>query len=184
MMATADDDDDAMMATADDDDDAMMATADDDAMADAMADDMADDDAMISTANTGDKDDDMMGTAGADEDVDAAITTLDESDAAIGPQTHEVLLPEGTSVVGCEKTDECYVPADLTVSVGDTVSWVNVDTAAHTVTSGTIEKGPDGRFDSSLLMPDKTYSFTFDAAGDYDYYCIVHPWMIGTVVVP
>ena len=137
-----------------------------------------------------DEDDDAA--MAMDEDDDAAMAMDDDMDARAssdtgaesGPQTYEVLLPEGTSVVGCERTDECYVPAELTVGVGDTVSWVNVDSAAHTVTSGTIEQGPDGRFDSSLLMSDRTYSFTFDASGDYDYYCIVHPWMVGKVIVP
>ncbi|MDX1533955.1 MAG: plastocyanin/azurin family copper-binding protein, partial [Nitrosopumilaceae archaeon] len=78
---------------------------------------------------------------------------------------------------------ECYLPPSVSVNVGDTVSWDNVDTAAHTVTSGTPADGPDGEFDSSLLMGGKTFEVTFDTAGSYDYFCMVHPWMIGDVQV-
>ena len=100
-----------------------------------------------------------------------------------GPTTHIVDMPAGTSVPGCEETNECYIPADITINAGDTVEWTNSDTAAHTVTGGTPADGPSGVFDSSLVMADASYSFTFDDAGTYDYFCMVHPWMVGTVTV-
>ena len=89
----------------------------------------------------------------------------------------------GTSVPGCEETNECYIPADVTVDVGGEVTWTNDDTAAHTVTSGTAEGGPDGHFDSSLFMAGNTYTVTFEEEGVFDYFCMVHPWMVGTVTV-
>ncbi len=92
-------------------------------------------------------------------------------------------MPAGTSVPGCEETNECYLPADLTINAGDTVDFVNVDTAAHTVTGGSPADGPSGVFDSSLVMGGATYSFTFEDAGSYDYFCMVHPWMVGSVTV-
>jgi len=95
----------------------------------------------------------------------------------------EVSIPSGSSVPGCEETDECYVPNKVTIGVGGTVTWTNDDTAAHTVTSGTPSDGPDGAFDSSIVMAGKTFEHTFDDAGEYDYFCIVHPWMTGTVIV-
>ena len=100
-----------------------------------------------------------------------------------GPTTHTVEMPVGTSVPGCEETNACYLPADITINAGDTVEWINVDTAAHTVTGGNPADGPSGVFDSSLVMADATYAFTFDDAGMYDYFCMVHPWMVGTVTV-
>ena len=103
--------------------------------------------------------------------------------AKAGPKTVVVTVPAGTSVPGCEETNECYLPPSVSVKVGDTVSWDNVDTAAHTVTSGTPADGPDGKFDSSLLMGGKTFEVTFDKAGSYKYFCMVHPWMIGDVQV-
>ena len=89
----------------------------------------------------------------------------------------------GTSVPGCEETDSCYLPANITINVGDTVEWPNVDTAAHTVTSGSPADGPSLVFDSSLLMADATFAFTFENTGEYDYFCMVHPWMVGSVSV-
>ena len=61
----------------------------------------------------------------------------------------------------------------------------NDDTAAHTVTSGTPEGGPDGFFDSSLFMAGATFSVKFDdyEPGDYPYFCMVHPWMTEVVTV-
>ena len=97
--------------------------------------------------------------------------------------TAQVSVPAGTSVPGCEETNECYIPADVTVDVGGEVTWSNDDTAAHTVTSGTAEGGPDGHFDSSLFMAGTTFSHTFDEEGVFDYFCMVHPWMVGTVTV-
>jgi len=102
---------------------------------------------------------------------------------SIGPMTIDVTIPTGTSVPGCEETNECYLPQDVSINVGDTVIWNNVDTAAHTVTSGSPTDGPDGVFDSSLVMASATFEVTFDDSGSYDYFCMVHPWMKGNVQV-
>ncbi|MDH3361780.1 MAG: PEFG-CTERM sorting domain-containing protein [Nitrosopumilus sp.] len=93
-----------------------------------------------------------------------------------------VSLPAGSSVPGCEETNKCYIPSKITIHPGDKVVWSNDDTAAHTVTSGTPANGSDGKFDSSLFMAGTTFSHTFDTLGEYPYYCIVHPWMIGSVL--
>ncbi len=99
------------------------------------------------------------------------------------PQTHIVEMPLGTAVPGCEVTNECYIPMSLTINAGDAVEWVNADTAAHTVTSGTVTDGPSGEFDSSLILVNASYTFTFEESGMYDYFCLVHPWMVGTIQV-
>ena len=100
-----------------------------------------------------------------------------------GPTTHTVDIPVGTSVPGCEASNACYLPADIEINVGDTVEWINIDTAAHTVTGGSPSDGPSGVFDSSLVMANASYAFTFNDAGSYDYFCMVHPWMVGSVTV-
>ena len=105
------------------------------------------------------------------------------AEAAAAPQTHIVKTAMGSGAPGCETSNACYSPADITVSTGDTVKWDNVDTAAHTITGGSPSDGPSGVFDSSLLMSDKNYEFTFNNAGNYDYFCMVHPWMTGSVIV-
>jgi plastocyanin len=101
----------------------------------------------------------------------------------MGPKTVSVSIPYGTSVPGCEETNECYIPYKVSILTGDTVSWFNDDTAAHTVTSGSPQSGPDGNFDSSLILGGAVYEFTFEQEGSYDYFCMVHPWMTGIVQV-
>ena len=93
-----------------------------------------------------------------------------------------VSIAAGASSPGCEQTNECFEPDTVTAVVGNTVTWTNTDTAAHTVTSGK-DVTSDGIFDSSLLPAGKTFSFKFESAGEYPYYCAVHPWMTGKVIV-
>ncbi|MCH8995986.1 MAG: amicyanin, partial [Thaumarchaeota archaeon] len=93
-----------------------------------------------------------------------------------------ISVPTGSGVPGCEDTNECWDPAEVTVDVGDEVTWTNDDTAAHTVTSG-VPGAPDGVFDSGLFLAGDTFSYTFDEVGEYDYFCMVHPWMTGKVQV-
>ena len=99
------------------------------------------------------------------------------------PMTAIVSLPPGSAVPGCEDTNECYLPYEINVAIGATVSWSNDDSAAHTVTSGSVTAGTTGVFDSSLFMAGDVYEFTFDEAGTFDYFCMVHPWMTGKVIV-
>jgi len=87
----------------------------------------------------------------------------------------------GSSTPGCEP--ECFIPSMVTLDIGGEVTWENDDTAAHTVTSGTPTEGPDGIFDSSLVMAGSSFSHVFEEAGSYDYFCMVHPWMQGMVMV-
>ena len=103
--------------------------------------------------------------------------------AAAGPETHIVETAIGSGAPGCETSNACYLPQDITINAGDTVTWDNIDNAAHTVTGGSPANGPSGVFDSSLLMAQGVFSHTFDDAGYYDYFCMVHPWMIGSVTV-
>ncbi len=97
--------------------------------------------------------------------------------------TASVSTPQGTSVPGCETTNECFVPYEVTVDVGGEVTWSNDDSAAHTVTAGGAADGPSGVFDSSLFMAGTTFSHTFEAEGEFPYFCMVHPWMQGIVTV-
>jgi len=120
------------------------------------------------------------------EDVPEMIVKEPESEPAperMTPFTGTISVPSGSAAPGCDETNECYIPAQVTISVGETVTWSNDDTAAHTVTSGTPSDGPDGNFDSSLFMAGTTFDVTFDTPGSYDYFCVVHPWMTGKVQV-
>jgi plastocyanin len=77
-----------------------------------------------------------------------------------------------------------YEPNNVDTSVGSMVTWVNDDTAPHTVTSGIVENNrptPDGSFDSGIINPGDSFPFVFDKAGEYPYYCTIHPFMTGKV---
>ena len=87
--------------------------------------------------------------------------------------------------------DKAFAPNPLNAKVGDTVTWTNKDTIFHTVTSGT---GPSDtthgkEFDSGLSGPTalttqgKTFSHKFMTAGEFPYFCQLHPTMVGKVVV-
>ncbi|WP_255430754.1 plastocyanin/azurin family copper-binding protein [Candidatus Nitrosopumilus sp. SW] len=117
------------------------------------------------------------------EELDTQVLGEVTSAVPAPPQTHVVETAEGSGGPGCEETNECYLPYTITIFVGDTVQWNNVDTAAHTVTSGSMQDGTTGVFDSSLFMAGETFEFTFDKTGTYDYFCMVHPWMTGKVIV-
>jgi plastocyanin len=70
-----------------------------------------------------------------------------------------------------------FSPNPVEVKAGETVTWINDDSRRHTVTS------KDGVFDSGMMGKGQSFSFTFDKAGEYPYFCEPHPNMVGTVVV-
>lgn len=70
-----------------------------------------------------------------------------------------------------------YEPRVLTVTVGDVVTWINAGAVPHSVTAR------DQSFDSGYLPSGEAFSWTPAAPGTYNYVCIFHPWMTGTVVV-
>jgi plastocyanin len=69
-----------------------------------------------------------------------------------------------------------FSPAELKVKVGDTVTWTNHDDIPHTVVSA-------GKFRSKAMDTDNDFSFTFTSAGDYKYFCSLHPHMTGMIKV-
>jgi len=95
----------------------------------------------------------------------------------------EVTIPNEASEPSCAESGSCFSPSEVTIGIGDSVTWHNDSTVAHTVTSGNPEDGPDGVFDSSLFMGGDTFSHTFTESGEYQYFCQIHPWMTGTVIV-
>jgi plastocyanin len=70
-----------------------------------------------------------------------------------------------------------FGPAELTVTVGTTVTWTNRDDIPHTVVS------TDKAFKSKVLDTDEKFSYTFTQAGSFPYFCSIHPKMTGKVVV-
>ena len=89
------------------------------------------------------------------------------------------LLPAGAARaedVAVHIDNFVFEPAQLTVKVGQTVTWTNHDDIPHTVVSA-------GKFRSKTLDTDNSFSFTFATAGDYKYFCSLHPHMTGMIKV-
>ena len=128
------------------------------------------------TGTTTTSDEDDISSAGAD-------TIVEDDDAG----TDEVIvrIPEGAT----ELTEDAYTPNPVEVNVGGTVTWINDDLAPHTATSGSSDSGSTGMFGGTDDSPEiigpegDTQSFTFNEAGEFEYYCTLHPNMVGTVMV-
>ena len=93
-----------------------------------------------------------------------------------------VIMPTKSSRPGCDETNTCYIPSKISIRQGESVTWLNEDAAFHSVTSGTYEN-PNGMFDSGYLDPNESFSIKFEESGTFDYFCTLHPWMKGKVVV-
>ena len=122
------------------------------------------------------------------------VLTLLAGIAAIVPSAFadhakvDVKMTAGSSVPDstCIETNSCFEPNEAVIDVGGEVTWENVDSTSHTVTSGDLKADPEDvgtLFDSSLVMPDKTWKHTFTEAGTFPYLCQIHPWMVGVVTV-
>ena len=112
-------------------------------------------------------------------DDEKASNVVVEPDTNIEP---DVVMPTKVSRPGCEENDLCYIPSQITIEEDNSVVWINEDSAFHSVTSGFYDD-PSGLFDSGYLDPFESFSFVFEEIGVYDYYCTLHPWMYGKVIV-
>ena len=94
----------------------------------------------------------------------------------------KVQIPSGSAE---PEASAHYLPSEISIRPGDKVEWGNTDTIDHTITSGTLETGPDGKFDSGFMGPGSRFTvmFTEGDIGEIKYFCKLHPWMIGIVNV-
>jgi plastocyanin len=105
-------------------------------------------------------------------------TNLTTSSSTALNTTYKVIIIAGDEV------KEPYIPGSIIIKTGDKVSWINTDEEVHTVTSGFESNTDKGKqFDSGLLNVNQTFVHTFDKAGMYNYFCTIHPIMIGLVNV-
>lgn len=106
---------------------------------------------------------------------------------ASAQSSYDILIPTGSADPNAPFHWSSEKDGDTTgyiqIIVQDTVVWKNADTVAHTITSGTPQKGPDGLFDSGNLPAGDKFSYTFTEVGKIPYYCTLHPWRTGLVDV-
>ncbi len=96
-------------------------------------------------------------------------------------KTPSVSIVKGASNPSITKP---YNPSPLSISVGTNITWTNNDNTGHTVTEGNPSGNtPQNGFDSGILAPGKTFSHIFDKPGTIQYYCTLHPTMLGEVIV-
>lgn len=98
------------------------------------------------------------------------------------PQKSPTPTPVATESAATEKQaitieNYSYSPANLVIKVGETVTWNNKDSVAHTATSD------DGVFDTGLIGQNETATVTFDTPGTFSYHCTPHPQMQATIIV-
>jgi plastocyanin len=105
--------------------------------------------------------------------VTAASTSTDTSPTH-SPDTNQAAAPANVEV---STAGRAFNPATLEIAVGDTVTWINNDDTEHTATAF------DGAFDSGQLAEGASFSFTFDTPGQFDYRCLFHSEMQGTIIV-
>jgi plastocyanin len=96
---------------------------------------------------------------------------------------YTVDIVTGSSLPGCENDNSCYIPSSLNVQPNHVVLWNNKDSVAHTVSSGTPDIGVSAIFDSEIIPGGEKFSYKFENQGIFDYFCTLHPWMVGTISV-
>ncbi len=111
-----------------------------------------------------------------DDDSDTASTASDPPAAESAPSTSAPADEGGAVEVGMKGLQ--FEPKDVTVKVGQTVSWKNLEDVGHNVVA---EEGAD--FESDTFGKDGTYQFKPEKAGSVKYVCTIHPGMEGTITV-
>ena len=88
----------------------------------------------------------------------------------------------------CQASLDCYTPSIVTVSVGDVVTMINSDSTAamHSFTAGSVDgftPSPSGTFDTGIMSANDTFEWVPENSGEVPYYCLLHTWMQGTIIV-
>jgi plastocyanin len=112
-------------------------------------------------------------------------TSITESPFAPNYYKNSITPAVGSGTQGCETTSTgCYIPNIVTITVGDVVTFYNSDTESHTFSDSVISgDGPNAKFDTGLLTPGESFEFFPDEAGNIQYFCTLHPWMRGAIIV-
>jgi plastocyanin len=114
------------------------------------------------------------------ESIIVETVSVKEDNKVADPPPITISIVEGSTPLG----DKAYQPNPLQAKVGSKVTWTNDDGTAHTATSGAITSNEYGKiFNSGFLIKGKNFTFVFDRPGDYQYFCLLHPTMIGKIIV-
>ena len=101
------------------------------------------------------------------------IITITSCSQQTTTDTTEEIITENSNEISI--SNFAFNPEELTISIGTTLTWTNLDSAPHTIAFES--------FESETLNTNDQYSYTFTEAGTYNYYCSLHPSMQGTIIV-
>jgi plastocyanin len=107
----------------------------------------------------------------------AGVISLLLAGAAETPSAGEAVVPAAANAAAVKIDNFNFTPPTLVVAAGTTVTWTNADDSPHTV------REKEGKFKSAALDTDDTFSQTFAAPGEYQYFCSIHPRMVGQIIV-
>jgi plastocyanin len=112
---------------------------------------------------------------------------ISSTPAAFADHSEVTIIPDtgsGSATDDCVDIEYgCYVPGTAVVDLGGKVIFSNTDSAAHTFTAGNPRDGPSDVFESGFLAPGDSAEYIADTVGEFDYFCMVHPWMSGMLIV-
>ena len=114
---------------------------------------------------------------GINKDNKTAAPAMDMSHNTSTAQSEQKQQPVATTKISIQ--NYAFTPASITVKKGASVTWTNDDTVTHTAAENDGKDGPS----SPELAPGKTYSFTFNKVGTFNYHCSLHAYMTGVVTV-
>jgi plastocyanin len=97
------------------------------------------------------------------------------------PLNAEIEITHNAASPVCKADNSCFAPFEVKLLTGGTVTWTNIDSFIHTITSGTPQY-KDGKF-AKYVYPTRSVKFAFDKPGTYPYFCELHPWATGKISV-
>ena len=104
-------------------------------------------------------------------------------------QNQEALAQQTITINGhsadsdCRIDQSCFSPSNITIKEGQTVTWNNADSVAHSIIGSDQNYGSSGIVSSGIINPGESYSTGFETSVYFSYHCVIHPWMQGMVIV-
>ena len=112
--------------------------------------------------------------------IEEGVLVIESSKPAPVAQEASVVIPNGNSEMSARGF---YLPINLEIHVGTTVTWVNDDSVPHNIQSMDDEGNVIQLFNSPPMNTGDRFEFTFEESGVYNYFCSFHPWRVGVVTV-
>ncbi|MGQ0796110.1 MAG: cupredoxin domain-containing protein [Nitrosopumilaceae archaeon] len=95
----------------------------------------------------------------------------------------QVIIRENSQDYSCVNDNSCFEPSKTVIKKGQEVTWLNDDSSIHSIITSSRQFGSSGIISSGNISPEESFSYRFNSSGFVNYYCILHPWMQGLVVV-